>query len=531
MEDGFSRTEAEKMVPKSRMTEELIEEEAASIVRNNIPNYAYVGDFIKGLRKWPIGNFVSFPAEILRTSNNIIERGLDEIFYTTTINNKLVRPLRDIGLKRLSGMAFTTAVVPAGAVAGASALYNVTAEERDALKNWVASWSKNSTLVPIRDSETGKLGYIDFSHANAYDTIVRPIQTILNRVAAGEQDQDGMMDDFMLGVIEATKELGLPFITESIWTEALADLVARGGRTREGFRVWKKDDTLGNKIQKGIGHLVMAQAPLNWKQMQRIGLSMYPVDSVGRFDNRGREYELGNEAAGIVGFRIIKVKPEEAMTYKIAQYTKSRSNAKSLFTSIALRGGVVTPKDLVDAYINANRALFNAQKVMNNDITTAKILDADQRKIVPELIGRLGKKEFATLHRGMFIPYIPSKSIYIKSQQIANKLGIEDPIRKIIGEIANIRAQLFSVDLTGEFPIMENPFDTSIVSDVVSAVTNQLPPLPDPTLNTGTQFGNLDQLQASGLTTNQEFLLANQPLYQAMARKQNLNKQRQTTTR
>ena len=168
---------------------------------------------------------------------------------------------------------------------------------------------------------------------------------------------------------------------------------------------------------------------------------------------------------------------------------------------------------------------------MNNDITSAQILDADQIKIVPELIGRRGKKEFATLQRGMFIPYIPSKSIYIKSQQIANKLGIEDPIRKIIGEIANIRAQLFSVDLTGEFPIMENPFDTSIVSDVVSAVTNQLPPLPDPTLNTGTQFGNLDQLQASGLTTNQEFLLANQPLYQAMARKQNLNKQRQTTTR
>ena len=493
MEDGFSRTEAEKMVPKSRITEELIEEEAASIVRNNIPNYAYVGDFIKGLRKWPIGNFVSFPAEILRTSNNIIERGLDEIFYTTTINGKLVRPLRDIGLKRLSGMAFTTAVVPAGVVAGASALYDVTSEERGALKNWVASWSKNSTLVPIRDSETGKLGYIDFSHANAYDTLTRPIQTILNKVAAGEQDQDGMIDDFMLGVIEATKELGLPFISESIWTEALADLVARGGRTREGFKVWNKDDNLGNKIQKGIAHLVMAQAPLNWKQMSRIGLSMYPVDSKGRFDSRGREYELGNEAAGIVGFRVIKVKPEEAMTYKIAQYTKSRSNAKSLFNAVALRGGIVSPKDLVDAYINANRALFEAQKVMNNDITTAKILDADQRKIVPELIGRLGKKEFATLHRGIFMPYIPSKSIYIKSQQIADKLGIENPIRKIIGEIANIRAQLFRINLyEDEFPTIENPFDTSIIPDVVSALNNQLPPLPDPTLNTGTQFGNVN---------------------------------------
>ena len=90
------------------------------------------------------------------------------------------------------------------------------------------------------------------------------------------------------------------------------------------------------------------------------------------------------------------------------------------------------------------------------------------------------------------MPYIPSKSIYIKSHQIAQKLGIEDPIRKIIGDIANIRAQLFSLDLTGEFPLIENPLDTAIIPDLVSRVTNQLPPLPDPALNTGTQYGNVN---------------------------------------
>ena len=55
---------------------------------------------------------------------------------------------------------------------------------------------------------------------NAYDTVTRPIQTILNQVNAGEQDKDGMIDDFILGVYEATKELGAPFVTESIWTQA-----------------------------------------------------------------------------------------------------------------------------------------------------------------------------------------------------------------------------------------------------------------------------------------------------------------------
>ena len=44
-------------------------------------------------------------------------------------------------------MAFTSVAVPAGVVAGFSALYDVTQEERTAMKNWVASWSKNGTLV------------------------------------------------------------------------------------------------------------------------------------------------------------------------------------------------------------------------------------------------------------------------------------------------------------------------------------------------------------------------------------------------
>ena len=226
-----------------RLTDELIDEQAADIIRNNIPNYAYVSEFVKGLRKLPLGNFVSFPAEIMRTSTNIVSRALDEIFYSTTVNGKQVNPFRTIGLQRLAGMTFTTAAVPSAAVAGMSALYDVTREEREAIRRYVADWSKNSVLLPLRGKD-GKLKYIDFSHMNAYDTVTRPIQTILNRVQAGEQDKDGMMDDFIMGMVESTKELGSPFISESIWTEALSDLFMRGGRTREGFKVWNPEDTV-----------------------------------------------------------------------------------------------------------------------------------------------------------------------------------------------------------------------------------------------------------------------------------------------
>ena len=42
---------------------------------------------------------------------------------------------------------------------------------------------KTLYLIPFKD-EDGKLSYIDFSHLNAYDTVTRPIQTVLNKVNA-----------------------------------------------------------------------------------------------------------------------------------------------------------------------------------------------------------------------------------------------------------------------------------------------------------------------------------------------------------
>ena len=187
---------------------------------------------------------------------------------------------------------------------------NVTHDERAALRRYVADWSKNSTLVPLKDKE-GKLKYVDFSHANAYDTLTRPIQTVINQVQAGEMDKDGIMNDFIVGLAESTKELALPFISESIWTEALADVSVRRGMSPEGFKIWNEKDSWGRRVQKALAHLAMAQAPLNWKQLKRMRLSMKPVDDLGRFDDRGNQYEFGNEAAGIIGLRAIDVDPEK----------------------------------------------------------------------------------------------------------------------------------------------------------------------------------------------------------------------------
>ena len=89
---------------KRLFNDRTLNELSADLVRNNVPNYSYVSDFVKGLRKFPLGNFVAFPAEIMRTGANIVQRGLDEIFYSVKVGKDTVNPLRAIGLQRLIGM-------------------------------------------------------------------------------------------------------------------------------------------------------------------------------------------------------------------------------------------------------------------------------------------------------------------------------------------------------------------------------------------------------------------------------------------
>tara|TARA_R100000951_G_scaffold24324_1_gene20538 strand:+ start:1394 stop:5263 length:3870 start_codon:yes stop_codon:yes gene_type:complete len=463
-------------------TADQLEEEAASIVRNNIPNYDYVGDFIKGLRRFPVGNFVSFPAEIIRTSTNIVRRGLDEVF-TTMKNDKgeTVRPLYKIGMQRLLGMGVTTAAVPYATVEMAKALHNVTQDEIDAMRRYVADWSKNSTLIPLRDKDN-KLKYIDFSHANAYDTIARPVQTVVNAIQAGEQDKDGIMDDFLKGVITSTKELGEPFISESIWSEALFDLFLRDGKKRGGGRVWNEDATPGTKMSKGIGHLIEAQMPFSAKQLERLGLAFKnkaePVGVVtkGKFDDYGETYELGNEALGFIGARAIPVKPEKTFKYKIAEYQRGVSNSRQLFTTEVLKGGPITPEAIVDAYINANRALFQNTRDFYRDIKAAGTLGMSEDDVVEQATQRVGRRGYGAISEGVFRPLNISKDVQEAFEKNAQKLGLPNPFEQAADIIAEIKEKLIEVPLTEEgIPEIINPFAN--LSEPNLGPVGQLPPV------------------------------------------------------
>ena len=99
---------------KKAPTKLEIMREAAKRTRDTIPNYAYVSDAVKGSRRSPLGNFVAFPAEIIRTVTNTTRQALDDI--ASGVHEAM-------GYRTLIGQGLTFTAVPISIYEAARALY------------------------------------------------------------------------------------------------------------------------------------------------------------------------------------------------------------------------------------------------------------------------------------------------------------------------------------------------------------------------------------------------------------------------
>jgi len=498
LDDGTTRN-------LGKFNEEFLERRAADLVKNNVPNYAYVSDFVQGLRKYPVGNFVSFPAEIMRTSTNIVETALKEINFKIQLpSGAIVQPYKSIGKQRLRGMALTTAVVPASIATGAAMLYDVTKDEIEAIRRYVPKWSKNSTLIPIRN-EDGKLSYIDFSRMNAYDLLLKPIQGVINSIDSGRTDNNGIMGDFVKGLAEGTKEIASPFITSSLWVEALQDvlptaILGRGGLDASGRRIYNEADSEGNKLMARMMHLIDAVAPFNASQMNRLFKASMPEGTALSYDKYGKDYKLGKELSGLVGLRAVDVDPDKGIKYKINEYQKNVRNARSLFTSKILKGGPVSPAEVVDAYINANRAMYESNKIMYRDIEAAKTLGMSDTAVETSMGERGAGTAYDYLADGTFKPYTVSDAVAQVFQYNADALGVANPLDAAQPVLDRIAEVLEAIPMGEDiFPDLDNPFSVSLGEAAGNIYNAVIPPQVN---NNFLGAANVNINQAQGVTPN-----------------------------
>jgi len=385
---------------------------AAQIVRNTLPNYAYVSDFVKATRRSPLGNFVSWPAEIMRTTGHIMKTGLQEIKDPVFARN---------GYERLIGLGTAYAVIPPMLVEGVRGLYGITREQLQAMRELVAPWSVDSTLIPIRD-EDGNYKYIDFSGAFFYDTVLNPVQSVISQSEI--QNEKALIPDMMEGMVKGFDRLIEPFFGESIYYGLIADLFIRGGVDRDGNRVWNEEDDEIDKYIKGMTHFAYTASPLSYPQLKRL----YAAATDQTI--RGKKYDIPNELMGFFGGRPVQIYPLDTINFAVADFVEAERNQRKLITEDMFTGDPVTDRNFVlEQYWKANKKRLDSLSELRRKVDAAIVLGENPKKIYKEFYDRGKGNLYIQMMKNKFVPFSSDmKWAHEKAFEEAREKGLPNPL-------------------------------------------------------------------------------------------------------
>jgi len=395
--------------------DELIKDRAAQIVIDTVPNYNKgASDLIKVARTLPVGNFITFPAEMLRTSFNIVKQGLDDL--ASDIPGVQAR-----GRQRLVGMAATTAIIPIAAQELAYGLSGVSREEMAAYKrSFGAPWEKGGILLPInKDPETGKVKYINFSTSNPYDVISRFVNRAINESDNAIKTGADPSQAFEKVVIGTAKEFLDPFIAESIITEAAVDLIFREGRTATGARIFIPEEDAATRAYKSVLHILETITP----NLVPINISSGDIEA-SRFlrsavgteggvidveDKMGRKYNLGAEIfRQLSGVSPLEFDPQKGAFYSAGRLERAQTGAKAIFNSVIDNANASTSQ-MNNALRRSQEAKYRVDKEYFQVIEDLRKMGLDDGDIYSAL-----KKETQInpkdIYGGEFVPFKLSPS-------------------------------------------------------------------------------------------------------------------------
>ena len=411
---------------KNKTVVEALEDMSAYLTVNTVPTYSKVPNIIQNIRNLPLGNFIAFPAEILRTTSNIISIGARELTSTNPF-------IRQMGARRLLGVS--TVLGGIGTVTQKTAQYVTGVSEEDMRsfqRSFAPSYQKNSTLVPLTAPDAnGNFKYYNFSYSNPYDSLVTPVNAIFNAVADGRLKQDSVDDIVMTalfgGIVGgegkrgAITEFVSPFVTESIGTERAADVTLRRGRAADGKIVYYPNDTGSVKIAKSIDHVLGGLTPGAFTSAQRIW-----DGATGRFTDFGTARDTKSEIAALMsGVRIEEAKPLASMPFIMTSYNRDKQQIRSKFSRTAYSARS-TPENKLAAFKTYALETFKSQNALYQTIEDAKTLGIGRSKLQDILEDRVTKTEAQSILRGQFKVPTFSEAAF---NSLFNRLKVEDPDR------------------------------------------------------------------------------------------------------
>ena len=493
--------------------DKFVDSEAALITRNVVPNYSRVPTLIQNLRMLPVGNFIAYPSEILRTSGNILETSIKELASDNPY-------LRQRGMERLMGFGTMVTFLPSATVALGASLTGAALDQIEAYKRSGAfPWDKNGNLISVRTDKNGNLEEVmNGSYTFPYDYLVRPYQAVMNAVVNGERREEPLLTIAMNAMTDAGAEFFQPFFGESIITERFMDVLVRGGKTRLGSEIFDENDPLGDKIWASSAHMfnsilpVVSPIELNPKEgplkavfdygdpkrVLRLGnlprsvlVESQILDPKYRVSESGKQLDFFDELAqATTGVKTIKVDMERSLMYKAYEARNELAAATEDFRAIKRAYGPRPPKEILAKFQEANERKYKAMRDLSIAIDDSRLLGVTNEKIAQILSKEVGGvADWRAVMNNIFIPYKPPPSVTSGAYQAG-----ETKIRNIVplGQISDeIGRSIRETNQKFPEPPPPQPRRTPLLEDVgerVKEAAESIPSLFDQAAQRASQF-------------------------------------------
>ena len=399
---------------------DILEREAADIIQNTIPNYDRVAKGLKKLNYLPLGNFISFPAEIMRTSYHIVKQASKEINSGNTV-------LRNRGLGRLSG--FTAAMVGVGQASKLSAdLLGWSDEERQYhTKLAEGKFDKNSNFLWFR-KENGDISKVSTKYLDSYNTIKEPVLAVLDRIIDGELKGE-QLDDYLLKAAgNGMKTITTPFLSQSISTKAIMNVLTAlnspEGKTFEGKVLLPPSMSTGDKITTVVGQIVESVEPGTVTSLLKLNdyVDTYTGEEIEKLGPVNKQALIAN----MTGIKFTDHNPDTALKFAVSDYNKKmRYNIKPVF-----KVGEDSSISILENYIARQSKNYEYQQELFEKVNAYSAIYG--RFSVLDKLKEIGMSRPAALEmmEGRFKPTAPPV--------------IDDRVEKILKEAKDENANIYS---------------------------------------------------------------------------------------
>lgn len=376
---------------------------AAKRIRDTYPTYSMVGRAFQKLRRFPLaGTFVSFPAEIIRTTGHILR------YAARDMKDPQLRPLAK---RRIAGLAIASGFGYA-LQAMSTAWLGMDEDDIDAVRLMAAPWQKNSSLVFTGTDKDGKIRYFDISYMDPYNYWKRPLMAIARR----QPWEDAAK--------QAAGELLEPFLGTDIAAKSIFEVLANKRET--GSPIYQEHDDVDDQLVDIAQHLRKAAQPGFVSNLER---TWKAID--GQTSPSGRKYDLFDEGVAWIGFRMTTLDPKVALYYRSFDFKDAKAEADKKVRKAAMAERA-TPEDMRKALETNRRLRTRAYRDLHLLVRAARkegLRETDIRATLKN--STISKDDIEYILRGQVPTYSPKDYVINKQAERASALFGDEAGKRI----------------------------------------------------------------------------------------------------